>query len=302
VKIRVEKICQKSKISSNIQPLKPLTIIHFLKFLTCSVFFGRAWQHIFLDIPLRELMWRERWMTQPVKLLLGMEWEDFSTSMVVDAWLVRITVIAGLFYVCCAIATIFLNEHSRGLGRIILVGSFGLVLLSLLYWLEKFQSLGQFIEYSLQFGTPIFLVWAVFYPKKHLLLAMKIAIAFTFVGHGLYALGFYPVPAPFVQMTIDGFGMDETTAISFLQIIGITDIIVAGLIFIPIQWISQTALLYCIVWGSMTTFARMVANFDINIPIESCYQWLHEVVYRLPHGGVPLVVFLAVQKNRLSFF
>lgn len=266
--------------------------IILLKFLTASVFLGRAWQHIFLDIPLRELLWREEWMASPVKTILGMEWEDFISSMIVDAWIVRLTVIVGIFYVLCALAAFFLNKHRKWLGRIIIVGSVGLVFLSLLYWLEKFQSTGQFIEYSLQIGTPIFLVWVILWNTKHLMLAMKIAISLTFIGHGLYALGFYPVPAHFVQMTIDGFGMSETTAISFLYVIGIVDVIVAILIFVPVKWISQTALVYCIIWGSMTAFARIVANFDINIPMESCNQWLHQVVYRLPHGGVPLIVFL----------
>jgi hypothetical protein len=283
-----------NQIIGNLQSYR---IIFFLKFLTISVFLGRAWQHIFLDIPLRELLWREEWMSQPVKTVLGMEWEDFISSMVIDEWIVRLTVFAGIFYLLCALASFFLNENRKWLSRIIIVGSISLVLLSLLYWLEKFQSIGQFIEYSLQIGTPIFLIWAILWNTKHLMLAMKIAISLTFIGHGLYALGFYPVPAHFVQMTIDGFGMDETRAVSFLHIIGIIDLIVAILIFIPVKWISQTALLYCIIWGSMTAFARIVGNFDMNIPMESCYQWLHEVIYRLPHGGVPLIVFLYYKNN-----
>ena len=283
-----------NQIIGNLQSYR---IIFFLKFLTISVFLGRAWQHIFLDIPLRELLWREEWMSQPVKTVLGMEWEDFISSMVIDEWIVRLTVFAGIFYLLCALASFFLNENRKWLSRIIIVGSISLVLLSLLYWLEKFQSIGQFIEYSLQIGTPIFLIWVILWNTKHLMLAMKIAISLTFIGHGLYALGFYPVPAHFVQMTIDGFGMDETRAVSFLHIIGIIDLIVAILIFIPVKWISQTALLYCIIWGSMTAFARIVGNFDMNIPMESCYQWLHEVIYRLPHGGVPLIVFLYYKNN-----
>lgn len=284
-------------MQSSSQTFQPSTIfIPFLKLLTISVFLGRAWQHIFLDIPLRELLWREEWMAQSVKVILGMEWEGFISSMVVDAWIVKLTIIAGVFYVLCAFLAFFLNEHRKSLGKVIIAGSIALVLLSLLYWLEKFQSVGQFIEYSLQIGTPVFLVWAVLWNTKHLILAMKISISLTFIGHGLYALGFYPVPAHFVQMTIDGFGMDETTAISFLYIIGIVDIIVAVLIFIPIKWMSQMALFYCIIWGSMTAFARIICNFDMNIPMESCYQWLHEVIYRLPHGGVPLIVFLYYNK------
>ncbi len=277
--------------------MKQQQLINFLKFLTCSVFLGRAWQHIFWDIPLRELLWREEWMAIPVKVLLGMEWEDYISSMVVDTWMVRFVVAVGGFYVLCAVATIFLNKKRGWLKNIIIGGAIGLVLLSLLYWLEKFQNIGQFIEYSLQFGTPIFLIWTIFYSQKHLVFAMKVAIALTFIGHGLYALGFYPVPAHFVQMMIDGFGIDETFAMQFLQIVGILDLIAAVLIFIPNHWMAQTALLYCIIWGSATAFARIFANFYIDIPLESLHQWAHEVVYRFPHGGIPLIVFLLNRKN-----
>ena len=139
-----------NQIIGNLQSYR---IIFFLKFLTISVFLGRAWQHIFLDIPLRELLWREEWMSQPVKAILGMEWEDFISSMVIDEWIVRLTVFAGIFYLLCALASFFLNVNRKWLSRIIIVGSISLVLLSLLYWLEKFQSIGQFIEYSLQISA-----------------------------------------------------------------------------------------------------------------------------------------------------
>lgn len=267
----------------------------WLRGLTVCVFIGRAWQHLFWDIPLRELLWHEEWMSGLVNWGLGMTWEAYISSMAVDGFMVNFSIGMGLFYLGCTVAAILVNEKRRWLGWILLFGSLGLLFLSGLYWLEKFQSIGQFIEYALQVATPVFLYWALFKNQKQLLFAMKIAVALTFIGHGLYALGFYPVPVLFMQMTIDFFQIGDVAAKTFLQIVGILDLVAAVLLFVPSRILQNIALWYCIIWGTATAFARIVCHFDAQIPIESCHQWLHEVVYRLPHGGVPLILFLMLR-------
>lgn len=270
----------------------------WLKGLTVCVFIGRAWQHLFWDIPLRELLWHEAWMSGLVSRWLGMTWEAYISSMAIDNFMVGFSIGMGLFYAGCAVASILVNEKRQWLGRMLLAGSLGLLLLSGLYWLEKFQSIGQFIEYALQVATPVFLYWVLFKNEnqKYLLFAMKIAVALTFIGHGLYALGFYPVPVLFMQMTINFFQIGDIAAKTFLQIVGILDLVAAILLFVPSRILQNIALWYCIIWGTVTAFARIVCHFDTQIPVESCHQWLHEVVYRLPHGGVPLILYLMQRK------
>ena len=98
-----------------------------------------------------------------------MEWEDFISSMVVDEWIVRLTVFSGIFYVLCALAVVLLNENGKyrkWIGGIIIMGSIGLIKLSLLYWLEKFQSIGQFIEYSFTIWNADIFGLASFYGIK----------------------------------------------------------------------------------------------------------------------------------------
>jgi len=270
--------------------------LNFLKFLTCCIFLGRAWQHWFWDIPIRALLWNEELMAKPVKVLLGMDWEIYISNISVNNWMEGIVSVVGFFYLGTAIAAIFVKPNRKWLGRILIIGAAGLFVLGGLYWLEKFMRIGQWMEYSLQIATPIFLYIAIFKPQWKLLFLMKIAIALTFIGHGLYALGYYPIPAHFVQMTIDGFGIGENEAITFLQIVGILDLIIAIGIFVP--YLKKPSLIYAIVWGTMTAFARLVANFDINMPVQSLHEWLYEVLFRLAHGGIPLILLLSIMLKK----
>ena len=93
-------------------------------------------------------------------------------------------------------------------------------------------------------------------------------------------------------MVIHIFGCSESTAISFLYIAGILDFIIAILIFIP--KVSKFALWYAIIWGLLTAFARIVANFYIDFPWQSIHQNLYGVLYRLPHGLVPFITLLLI--------
>ena len=269
--------------------------LQFLKFLAFSVFIGRAYQHLFFDIPLRELLWDEGLMKGIVERFTSLSWETYITDTTTDYWIQDITQSFGVFYVLCAIVVIFIQPHQKRLGKVLLAGSVGLILLALLYWKEKFMSIGQFIEYAAQFGMPIFLYFALFklteVNKTKFINAIKIAIALTFIGHGLYALGFYPVPFTYTEMMISVFGLSESNAIFFLKIAGIVDLIAAVAIFIP--KVEKPFLWYCVIWGTMTALARVVGNFYWEIPWESLPQWWFASFYRLPHGGLALLVLLS---------
>ena len=264
--------------------------ILLLRWLTFSVFIGRAWQHLFWDIPLRELLWDEAKMTGFVNHVLGMNWGTYISSMTVNAWIEGISVGFGVFYLLSAIAALVAQPKRKWTAVLIIIGIVSLCFLAFLNWLEKFMSIGQLLEFALQIGTPLFLYWTIFKPQKRLVLFIKIAIALTFIGHGLYALGWYPVPVHFVQMLINTFGIEEQVAMTFLKIAGILDLVIAVGIFVPQT--SRACLWYCVIWGTMTAFARLVANFDGYIPLESLHRWWFEVVFRLVHGGIPLLLLL----------
>ena len=128
-----------------------------LQFSAFTVFLGRAWQHLYWDAPFRTLLWDESWLSGIVQDWLGMNWETYITSMEVDeniSWSIQCF---GILYLLSAFVALFVKRLPRFFYHLLLVGTAGLIFLALLYCKERFFSIGQFLEYTLQFGSPLFL-------------------------------------------------------------------------------------------------------------------------------------------------
>ena len=233
----------------------------------------------------------------PVVKLFGMTWESYISNMEIAYMQESIMQIIGVFYLVLGVLVFFAKAERKWIKTLLWIGSFFLFCLSLLYWKEQFYRIGQLVEYTIQWSTPILLIFAIYrLPNNfNFRLLMKIAIALTFIGHGLYAFGYYPTPGNFMQMTIDMFAMNDGQAAIFLKTVGALDFVAAIGIFFPILW--KSSIIYCIIWGFATAFARIVANFDMQIPIETLHQWLYETVYRLPHGGIPLLLLFLMRDD-----
>ena len=276
-------------MTAQVENSRVFFILLLMAFLGVTI--GRAYQCIFWDIPIRSLLWNEAWMTQLVSNLFGLSWEEYLKHPQSDSSIQNIVSIIGfLLLLTAGLAWI---QYRKLLTKFSLYLSFLiLVFIAFLYHLEKFQTAGQFFEYSLQFMTPLIL-W--FYLKSGLtkkwVLLLKVCIALTFVSHGLYALGFYPVPANFVSMTIQVLPFSQDTAISFLLVIGIVDIVCSiglfgkGLFFKISIW-------YCIIWGGLTTAARILANVDLTMLDSTLHQWWYQSMYRLPHFIMPILLYI----------
>ena len=261
-----------------------------------GLFIGRGWQHLFWDAPFRTLLWDESLMNGFVNNWLSMSWEDYVRSPEMDDNIQNLIKGFGIFYLLMAIISAFIKKIPKAISKLLFVGSAALIFLALLYMKNAFLSVGQFFEYSLQFLTPIFL-YLIYFEKisqKRLLLFFKIAIAFTFVCHGLYAVGYYPRPFLFVQMSMRTFGFSDEGAATFLNIAGYLDFIVAVLIFVPGK-IARWALSYCVFWGFLTTFARIVGNFYPEFWMDSLAKWTPESLYRFPHFLIPLAALYLEQ-------
>ncbi|MEZ5059003.1 MAG: hypothetical protein R2879_18370 [Saprospiraceae bacterium] len=256
-----------------------------------SVFAGRAWQHIFWDAPLRTVLWEEKWMKPIVEGWFGMPWGDYVSSPVVDANIQHTIQGMGVFYALLAIAVLFYKGQSRIHEILFYIGSGLLFLLGICYLKVAFFSLGQLLEYTLQFTAPIFLIWSFksTFNSNYFLNAVKVAIALTFTCHGLYAIGYYPVPGKFVQMVISILGVSDSTAFTFLKTAAILDLIVAVGIFIPGK-AQIYPLMYAVFWGFATSIARVWANFYPEMWMESISHWLPETVFRFPHFLGPLAI------------
>ena len=119
----------------------------------------------------------------------------------------------------------------------------------------------------------------------------------TFVGHALFAIGFHPVPGNFIDMLISILGVSEDTAVELLLLAGCIDITASVLLFV--KETERYALFFMIFWGAATAFARIFANFNIDLAYASGLQWIPETIYRFPHSLIPLGLYLYLREQRL---
>ncbi|NQY04676.1 MAG: hypothetical protein HRT68_00355 [Flavobacteriaceae bacterium] len=275
--------------------------IKLLKWASFLIFIGRGYQYLFWDAPFRAFLWDESLLEPVVNSLLDMSWQEYASNLTFDKRVNIAITINGFLFLIAGIASLLINEKNKKWLRIpIFIGGVFLVILSLLLTKEKFYHLAMFFEHAIQFGTPFALLYYLKNESKpKLLFVLKILIAFTFTCHGIYALGkVYPMPGDFVTMTINILPITEASAIKFLFVAALLDFLVALLIFIPKT--AKIALIYAGIWGLLTALARIVANFSFDFPWQTLHQNLYHVIYRIPHGLIPIIVFLILNKNGIK--
>ncbi len=266
-----------------------------LQLLCMALFIGRAWQHFRWSTPY-DAFFFDPANEGLMSFLSGMDWTTFLTSESTFVFLKYFQQGIGGFYLFMAFFVLALKKSwPLWLSRGLLFFSSGLLfLLALLYTKNQYFQLGQLLEYSVQCSLPLLLYYSVFFGlSSRLLFWGRLALAATFVGHGLYAIGYYPQPGHFVQMFLSVLGCSETSAQQLLQLIGALDFVAAIGLFIP--RIEKYALYYCISWGLITAIARLVANFYLDFYLESLDQWGWEVLVRLGHGGLGIGLYIAMR-------
>lgn len=270
--------------------------IRTLQCLVIALFLGRAWQALFWDLPLRTFFWDEELLGGVVVHLTDDTWQHYVTneSMPTDQWIDGLSIGLGLFWMICALVTPLGFRYLRLTRAFLYAGAISLLLLAVLYAKDHYWQVAQLFEYVAQVTAPLFLV-AVYQTKSNtsrFRWGLRIVIATTFVCHGLYAYGFYPQPGAWVTWcrNILGVETDESVRL-FLTTMGVLDFIAAIGLFIPWKWIEQPAIVYCIVWGFLTALARLWGNFYSDMLLVSLHQHTYEVIYRLVHGGLPLLLW-----------
>jgi len=261
--------------------------------LSCfCLFFGRAWQHLVWDAPYRSLFWDEALMTPIVESLLGQSWSEYATSSSANAWIDNFIHVLGLLYAFSAVLCLMPIRIVTRLKSLLLVNTISLFILALLYSKERDYQLGMGIEFAAQFCSPLLLYLAV---RNQLAsvpfqVLIKTAVIGTLVGHGLYAIGYYPVPGNFIDMTIMIMGVRQPVAMHFLFVFGVIDLLLS----IGILWkkTEVLCLAYAGVWGFVTAMARPVAFFDRHDAWSTLNQWLPEFIMRMPHAVLPLVALV----------
>ncbi len=155
----------------------------------------------------------------------------------------------------------------------------------------------QLVEHSLQISLPI-LFLILYNPNsvklKSYYFLLSILVGLTFVGHGVYALGMHLVPENFLTMTTKSLAINNEIATEFLFAIGILDVLFSLLLFIPRA--REFAIFYMIIWGFLTSFARVYYVIDLGITKDLLTVNLPNTVYRLSHGIIPLTMFFIVRE------
>lgn len=273
--------------------------LRLLLFCTLCIFAGRAYQYLFWDAPYRVIFWDEGLLKPVVEGWFGVDWNNYASNPdTADRIEIFASVIGFLFVCCLPAAVIVFRSNNRWARYVLYLGCAMLFVQALLSYKDKFYHLAQFFEYGIQAGTPLLLLYVSLLKLQFskLLMWVRILVAFTFAGHGLYALGVYPLPGNFVDMTISILGVSETTAQNFLFVIGVLDLIAAVGVFIP--RLAKISFLYAFIWGTLTALARIVSGFYIDFWQDSLHQNLYQTVYRLPHGILPLIGYLVISHVR----
>jgi hypothetical protein len=279
--------------------------LFLVKIIVFCLFFGRGWQGLFWDLPLRTFFWDQSLLEELVTTLTGDTWQNYVTnkSFNVDLFINRLSISLGVFWMLCGGAALFLKDTWKVGKYLLYLGSFSFFLLALLYFKDKFWQVGQLFEYALQVTAPLVLAQILYggLNTPRFRLNLKILIAITFICHGLYAYAYYPQPGIWIQWCIDVLCFKEDqTARQFLIVMGLLDFIAAALLFVPFKWISSVAIWYCIIWGVLTSLARLVGNFYIEIVWESLHHHAYQVLYRLVHGGIPLFLWWCSKREDLK--
>lgn len=277
-----------------------LKIIFLLALLACiGVLLGRGWQHIFWDPPYRTLLWDENLLKPLVQKIFGMSWEQYVTNNTIDYNLQTSFKIIGVFLSLGAVFAIFINKLKRISVVYLLCCAAWLLLLAIIYWKEYFWDIPQFIELTSQWMAPVIFValYKSFNRNIDILRILRITLALTFCGHGLYALGFVPLPGSWVDMVINAFSISETGAKHFLKTIGVLDILAAILVFIPKT--ERIGFWYMFLWGSIAALGRLVGTFYPEIGIFNfLYQQIGEFVYRFPQFLFPLMALFIIKESK----
>ncbi len=275
-----------NKLEKNIRHTLFFRIVQYAVFF---LFLGRALQHFFSSTPYRNFFWDE-------ELFSKQDWNYHTQILFNDSNLDLLAYFIGVIFLFAAITTIFIFSLKK--RRIKFAFILGVIFLTFLFFIgfkDNFYRIGQLMEMVLQGASPLFLYFIAFsntFTKK-IDVWMRGAIACTFIGHGLFALGYYPIPISFFEMSISILGWDEETIRTFLRMAGVMDFLVAILLFLPHKF-RQSGLLYAFLWGLLTTLARITSYLWVNdgFSLSEFLYHLPGTIYRIPHCLIPLALFI----------
>ena len=266
---------------------------------------GYAYAYLFWGGPWRTLFWNEALLGEWVTRTSGRSWTDFVTDPAVGAAIDAGEAGVGLLLGATALVVAAGRRWTGRLWSVALGLGFLLLLAhALLVAWDRFLRPVELFEYALRVAAPLLLYRAAVRGgcDSGLLRGIQLATALTFAAHGLYALGYYPVPGDFLGMTTGILGVGEGAARSLLRAAGVLDLLVAVLVFVPRA--AGVALGYAAAWGLATALARLAYGWGAGPLGEHLGQQGWAVLVRLGHALIPLAGYLLwreLRKSRAKF-
>lgn len=263
-----------------------------LSLATAGLFLGYAWIGVFFDFPFREVLWNEALMSS-LLFTFGIDWTWWVSAEGINAYMPGIQLFLSILLMLGFIGVIWSKLPFR---RVWVMSSAVIVwLILLLGWPGHNFTIGYLMEIALRAGTPLLWLWQDgARGKSRGFTLAKWIIAATFIGHGLYALNYYPRPGAFVNWTSAGLGLSESASILVLNTVGILDLISAVLLLLPKpSWSLPLAMIWLTPWGILTTTARLWSNSAYEEWSYLLLRWTPEVLIRLPHVLVVVAVYMA---------
>lgn len=274
------------------------SLLFILKLACCLLFGARAWLYLNHLGPMSAFFWHQEWLEGPLENWFGLPWVDY--AMFSEPLILRVQNLMGALFAVCAVACWWVRPNRRyWVNGIVWSGAIVMLPYWLLRWVDHNYQAPMLLEHFLQWGTPVLLLTYGRISARGWLGVAATFTAATFVGHGLYAIGWtVPRSNDFVNMTMSLLNFSEGDAKAFLNLAAIMDFLTAALLLWPL--LRKQALAYMCFWGIATAMARVISHYT---PAENYYglhPWLAETIVRLPHGIVPLAMLLLVLQYQVA--
>jgi|GEM_PF-373377 hypothetical protein len=265
-----------------------LTMLQLTVSLTLA---SRGWLMYKWDSHIRSLLWNEEAVSPLLEKYTNLSWEDYALES--DPFITTGLEWLGIVLMLGAVLTLLMRIPYFAIFKWFLIPLWAILALdSFSNYFDVSYQLGMLIEYMLQAGIPLLFLLVLMFPRmlKTWAWVTSLFVSACFIGHGLYAVGYHPVPWSFQVMTMEILGISEESSISFLYTVGVLDFMAGIAILVPI--LRRLGLYYMFAWGGATSLARILAHYDPSLKYHGMDPWVAECVVRTSHWVVPMLLLM----------
>jgi len=283
-------------------------VLNVLRYTAVLLLVGRAYEHIRWIGPYRDFFYNPIGFGKWYADLIGRDLVDIYKDPFYEQLISSISIGVGLVFFGAAVVILWYEKLFKWRWLIYAATAFLLTTYLGYFMAKHFQMWGMLLEHTAQLMMPLLFLWYVKNEQNKFLTIATWSIALTFYCHGLFAIGYYPQPGKFVDMFIASTGWSEDFIRVLLQVVGWLDIVMAILIVLPFlpktsSWMDNryvrsaflASMFYGIVWGGLTTLARLYATYQKGMFWHWADQYWFEFLVRLPHFILPLVILIMVK-------